>query len=1173
MQIPNVLFTLEPPLTRQIPECSMKTSIPFSLPFSRHARRTFKLLPVALSCSCLWAQSAPDPAVTAADLARYDLDRNGRLDAGERAAMEADRARAVASVRTAQGDAAPSAAADGPLQLSPFEVSEATTGYYAATTLSGTRLNSRIEDLASSISVVTKQQMADFAMLDINDIFLYETGTEGTGNYTAFAVDRGGNVSDQLQDNPQGANRIRGLGAANIAVDNFATSGRVPIDPINIDAVEISRGPNSSIFGLGDGAGTVNMVASTANFSRSFTTATARVDHLGGWRTSLDANRVLIPGKLGLRASHVYQHDAYERKPSGFDTRRFNVMVRAQPFRNTSIRGSFQSYHAVGTRATAVTPRDAVSYWQSVGSPTWDPSTATVTLNGVSTFAGTTIPVGFSAGFSDRPTLFVTPDGITTWMIQRTPAAGAINGPNNTAGPLRMMESGAEPVRVNAPLFSTVPGVSDSSIYNWEKINLAGPNTLKDQVETSTVTIEQFVLDGERNKLAFQVAWQREDADRINRNVVGQTSATGNSNYLYVDVNSKLLNGQANPNFLQPYIGVFEPVTEERPFRRDSYRGQGVYVLDLSHADGWKKWIGRHQLLGYYEERKSASLRYRFRDAMVSDHPVYAPAGVPKANQSGNVTSPISTRGYFRYYVGDNQGNNVDHAPSGYELGDYTFQWYDAVDNRWVADTATLGRAAINEGAAGGSAVLNLIKTRGGVVQSSLLQDRLIFTVGLREDENRNKSQKPSVLKPNGWEYDYEAMDGWVGDWALRSGETSTFGVVARPLRDLGFVNRLRQGGGATGFAADMLGGLQVHYNKSDSFRPMSPAISILLEELPNWTSHQKEYGFSLNFWNNKLILRANRYENNQINARTGDIGTFVSRTLRVEGLSGNDVMSLQNQATLWTTQLNPSLSTEQVQARVSEIMGITPAQRDRFLNNPISETTDVLGKGDEFEVHYNPSNFWTFRLNATRQDAIDANLARGLQTYLAQRIPFWNSIIDPRTNEPWFTTRYTTSSSSMPRTFLQTNVIAPLNLATATEGLKRTQIREWRVNLSTSYRLAGFTEHKHFKNMSVGGGVRWEDKASIGYYGVPVNGVMTAATEFDPERPIYDEGRAYVDAWASYTTRLYGDKVRARFQLNVRNLQESGRLQAIGAYPDGRAHTFRIIDPRQFIFTATFDL
>jgi hypothetical protein len=40
-----------------------------------------------------------------------------------------------------------------------------------------------------------------------------------------------------------------------------------------------------------------------------------------------------------------------------------------------------------------------------------------------------------------------------------------------------------------------------------------------------------------------------------------------------------------------------------------------------------------------------------------------------------------------------------------------------------------------------------------------------------------------------------------------------------------------------------------------------------------------------------------------------------------------------------------------------------------------------------------------------------------------------------------------------------------------------------------------------------------------------------------------------------------------------VRNVLEDGRLQAIGVNPNGQPYNFRIIDPRQFILTATFDL
>jgi hypothetical protein len=48
---------------------------------------------------------------------------------------------------------------------------------------------------------------------------------------------------------------------------------------------------------------------------------------------------------------------------------------------------------------------------------------------------------------------------------------------------------------------------------------------------------------------------------------------------------------------------------------------------------------------------------------------------------------------------------------------------------------------------------------------------------------------------------------------------------------------------------------------------------------------------------------------------------------------------------------------------------------------------------------------------------------------------------------------------------------------------------------------------------------------------------------------------------------------VGASFQLNVRNVQEGGRLQPISAYPDGTPNAYRIVDPRQFILTMTFDL
>jgi hypothetical protein len=1157
-------------------------------------RRFALLLPAALLAlpSLSPAQQAA-ANISPEQLAKYDTNKNGRLDPDELAAMQAADAKAAQTPVT--GTAGTSTAGNDTVQLSPFEVRENNNGYYASNTMSGTRLNSKLEDLASSISVVTKQQMSDFAMLDINDIFAYEASTEGTETYTAFEVDRNGMVSDQVQNNPQGSNRIRGIGAANISLGNFATSGRVPVDPIAIDGVEISRGPNSNLFGLGEGSGTVNLLPATASINRASTTAELRFDDWGGWRTSLDVNRPLIKDKLGVRLSGVYQHDGFVRKPSGYENRRFNVMVRFAPFKDTTVRASFQSYRGVGTRPTAVTPRDAVSYWKSIGSPSWDPLANTVTVGGVTTNPGTANPAGLGGQNFVDPILFVD-HGLQLWEIGRLPVATATNGPNNVAGLNRMLETLPEPIRTGRPLYSTVPGVSDKSLYDWSKINLAAPNTIKDADDISTVELEQYVLNTQRNKLVFQLAWQREDADRYNRNIIGGSSATGASYYLYVDPNTKLLDGKANPYFGRPYIGAGEPVQTMQPYERDSYRGQALYALDFSEATGWKRWIGKHQILGYMEERLTKTHNYRFRDALISpDNAIYAPAGQTKANQSatnGFQPSPTATRPYFHFYTGDSNGANVDYAPSGYSTGNYTFNWFNPLANggagAWVADPVTLGTSGITEGSAGSSGVRNLIKTRGVTLQSSLLDNRLVVTLGKRKDENRNKAQRPPALQANGYSFDYAAMNGWVPDtqytndgdpgWALRSGETTTLGYVAKPFRNLGFIENMRSKGGVGAFTSSLLSGLTLFYNKSDSFQPATPAVGITLEELPNPSSNDKTYGFSLNI-GTKFVLRANKYETRQINSRAGQSAIFAQRVGRVdfERFAGNnDAISLQRQARVWLTA--EGLSGQPLTDAIANVMKIPADQVAVFNNATLSETSDVISKGDELELNYNPNNYLTVRGTVTKSQVLDANLSPHIPAWIAQRLPIWETIIDPRTGTKWLDTGYNgdnpQAGSGTPRQFLQNNVISPLAIVQATEGKARPETREWNVRMSAAYSLAGMFENQYLKRTRISGAVRWESRGAIGYYGIPINGDYTIATALDPNRPIWNSAHTYIDLGASYSTRIYHDKWRARFQLNIRNLQESGsRLQKIGAYPDGRGHTFRIVDPRQIIFTTTFDL
>ena len=106
-------------------------------------RARLLLLPVCalLAGSPIWAQSGAttDLAQQAKNLAKYDKNKNGKLDADEAATMQAAEAKAAGAASSSDNGAAVSGEV---VQLSPFEVKDdGSRGYYASNTLSGTRLN------------------------------------------------------------------------------------------------------------------------------------------------------------------------------------------------------------------------------------------------------------------------------------------------------------------------------------------------------------------------------------------------------------------------------------------------------------------------------------------------------------------------------------------------------------------------------------------------------------------------------------------------------------------------------------------------------------------------------------------------------------------------------------------------------------------------------------------------------------------------------------------------------------------------------------------------------------------------------------------------------------------------------------------------------------------------
>jgi len=164
--------------------------------------------------------------------------------------------------------------------LSPFVVEAGEDkGYTATSTLAGTRVRTDLKDIASSISVVTEQFLKDTGATNTADLLVYTPSTEVSGlrgNYSGVAG------TQVYQENTISATtRVRGLASADNTRDYFLSD--IPWDGYNVGRVDLQRGPNSILFGVGSPAGIVNTSLNDATFKTAYHYE-IRVDTYGSLR-------------------------------------------------------------------------------------------------------------------------------------------------------------------------------------------------------------------------------------------------------------------------------------------------------------------------------------------------------------------------------------------------------------------------------------------------------------------------------------------------------------------------------------------------------------------------------------------------------------------------------------------------------------------------------------------------------------------------------------------------------------------------------------------------------------------------------------------------------------------------------------------------------------------------
>lgn len=258
-------------------------------------------------------------------------------------------------------------------ELSPFEVSSSQNeGYSAEDTLAGNRLNTKIRDVGSAVSVITPQLLKDIGATDNKSLLQYTTGTEVGGPEGNFGGFGDGSLLDESANfiNPNQNTRVRGLTSADNTRDFFLSD--IPWDGYNVERVELQRGPNSILFGQGSPAGLVNVGLKGASFSNA-NDVEFRFDEHGSMRFVVDLNRELVEDELAIRVSLLFDDEKYQQDPAFSRDERIYAALRWDPGAmngdrtRTTFKMNFEDGKIRSNNPRSLPPIDRITPWFETG--------------------------------------------------------------------------------------------------------------------------------------------------------------------------------------------------------------------------------------------------------------------------------------------------------------------------------------------------------------------------------------------------------------------------------------------------------------------------------------------------------------------------------------------------------------------------------------------------------------------------------------------------------------------------------------------------------------------------------------------------------------------------------------------------------------------------------------
>lgn len=794
------------------------------------------------------------------------------------------------------------------LELSPFTVTAPTEddGYTATDTLAGTRIRTDLKDVGSSISIVTPKFLQDTGSTNIEQLFVYMTDVEVNGQGGNFLGRGDGNFLTSTDINqPTNSTRVRGLDNADATRNFFLTA--IPLDSYNVGRIDVQRGPNSILFGIGSPAGIYNSSLNIPSFKNSNKVQNI-VGSFGTVRLSADINRVLLKDELAVRLDLVGDDTKYRQDPAYKDSRRIYGALKWDPkFLNrgsahTSITTNFESGNIIGNSPRGSPPGDMISPY--FNDPAFlDPTKPNTGIR----LTYDTYPVVATGTTGPNPWLGTPGNrvfgGVVTEYVGGQPVINFAASPKSwpTSAPLPSPYSTGNPIRgivdyaaykANLPLVTETDraarklgawknkSMTDPSIFDFYNYLIDGPNKEEQsKFHAFNAALSQTFF---HNKAGFELAYDRQFVRNSNYNFISQDAAN-----ITIDITRTLPDGTPNPGVGRPMIianggsgGVGNSSTKSVNSLRAQFFGE-INVADWLGKDSLiGRIVGRNVFTGLLARQDTDSEGRRWIRWHLDQS--YAP------NASNSVGSASKDNNLYIYLgpslLTTNNGQAVYKTAAGLGLTGIkdtirpatgtSVNVYNNTTNTFVPYPLTLlNNDAIsdpeNREYTSASKSKDEVKSRAAVWQGYWFEGNIVPMVGLRRDENSNRFVKAplgtnnAVFGLNTPLYDLPAS---TADLNSRNGITSTsadsrtYSVVAHTPAWL----RRRLPTGVD---------ISPYYNESENIQAQPGRVDVIGTAIPNPSGRTREYGVRISALDDKISFRWGHFKTSATNISAPSIG------------------------------------------------------------------------------------------------------------------------------------------------------------------------------------------------------------------------------------------------------------------------------------------------------------